>query len=129
MQSWKSFGLVALVLALVAVPETLAAPTKDGDVLVAGRCTAASTSKLKLSEENGRIEVEFEVDQNRVGQRWAVVLRRNGSVVARQTRVTGGRSGSFEARLLARNFAGTDRFVASATRSGESCSARASWTR
>ena len=34
------------------------------------------TAKLKLSAENGRIEVEFEVDQNRNGVPWTVVLRR-----------------------------------------------------
>jgi len=129
MRSWKTVAGVALVLVAAAVPAAPAAPLKDGDVLVAGRCTGPSTSKLKLSEENGRIEVEFEVDQNRVGRRWAVVLRRNGSVVSRQTRVTRGPSGSFEARLLARNLAGTDRFVATATRAGESCSARANWRR
>lgn len=129
MRSWKPLVLVALVLVLVTVPAALAAPTKDGDVRVAGTCTAASTSKLKLSEENGRIEVEFEVDQNRVGRTWAVVLRRAGSVIARLTRVTRAPSGSFEARLLARNLAGADRFFATGTRPGETCTARAAWTR
>jgi hypothetical protein len=129
MSTWKTLAGVALVLIAAAVPAAAAAPLKDGDVRIAGRCTGPSTSKLKLSEENGRIEVEFEVDQNRVGRSWAVVLRRNGSVVSRQTRVTRGPSGSFEARLLARNLAGSDRFVATATRPGESCSARASWIR
>ena len=57
--------LVAAALVL-AVPAQ-AGVRKDGDVIVQGRCTAASTAKLKLSAENGRIEVEFEVDQNRNG--------------------------------------------------------------
>jgi len=129
MRSWKIQVLVALVLAAAAVPAAVAGPTKDGDVRVAGTCTGGSTSKLKLSDENGRIEVEFEIDQNRVGRTWSVVLRRNGSVVAQQTRVTRAPSGSFEARLVARNLAGSDRFAATATRPGETCTARAAWTR
>jgi hypothetical protein len=118
-------GIAALVLC--AVPAAFAATAKDGDVLVAGTCTGASSAKLKLSEENGRIEVEFEVDQNRVGRRWAVVLRQNGTVISRLTRVTRGPSGSFEARVLAADGAGTDRFVAVASRRAETCRARASF--
>jgi hypothetical protein len=116
--------LTALVLALSAGP----AAAKDGDVLVAGTCTGASSSKLKLSEENGRIEVEFEVDQNRNGVRWAVRLTQNGARVARLVRTTRPPSGSFEARIVARNSAGTDVFRARGTSPrGEVCTARARW--
>ena len=101
-----------------------AAAAKDGDILRAGTCTQASTSKLKLGPEDGGIEVEFEVDQNRNGVRWKVVVVRNGSVVASRTRVTRGPSGSFELELVTRNVSGTDRFVARATRAGETCTAR-----
>ena len=62
MNNVKRFALaVALVLptALAAVP---AASSSDRRSL-RGRCTGASTAKIKLSEENGRIEIEFEVDQ------------------------------------------------------------------
>jgi hypothetical protein len=120
------FGVcAAAVLVLWAVP---AVPAKDReDVRVAGTCTGASSSKLKLSDEDGRIEVEFEVDQNRVGVRWRVVLRQNGRVVRRTTRVTRRPSGSFEARLLAANRPGPDRFAATATRAGETCRAAASF--
>jgi hypothetical protein len=115
----------AAIGAVLLLPTTALA--KDGDVRVAGSCTASTTSKLKLSEEDGGIEVEFEVDQNRNGVRWAVVLQRNGTVVGRRVKVTRGPSGSFEARFVTRNGAGADRFVARATRSGESCTARASF--
>ena len=104
-----------------------AAAAKDGDVLRAGTCTQASTSKLKLGPEDGGIEVEFEVDQNRNGVRWTVTLFRNGTQVARRVRVTHGPSGSFEARFVTANRPGIDRFVAKATRAGERCSARASF--
>ena len=112
----------AAVGAVLAVAP--AASAKDGDVL-RGLCTAASTSKLKLSPEDGGIEVEFEVDQNRNGVRWSVVLTRNGVAVARTVRVTRGPSGSFEARFLTVDRAGTDSFTARSTRAGETCTARA----
>ena len=52
------------------------AAAKDGDVLVTRHLHRREAAKLKLSAENGRIEVEFEVDQNRNGVPWTVVLRR-----------------------------------------------------
>jgi hypothetical protein len=117
--------LAALVAALVAAPAGLA---KRGDVRVAGTCTKSSTSKLKLSEENGRIEVELEVDQNRNGVRWVVAITQNGTRIIRTSRVTKGPSGSFELRVVAPNRPGTDRFVARATSpSGEVCTAKASF--
>ncbi|MBD0330390.1 MAG: hypothetical protein ICV64_09855 [Thermoleophilia bacterium] len=120
--TWLRRSLAAIVgaVALTVVPGALA---KEGDVLVRGTCTGPSSAKLKLSPENGRIEVEFEVDQNRVGQRWRVVLRQNGTVVRRLVRATRGPSGSFEARIVVRNRPGADRFVATATRPGERCRA------
>jgi hypothetical protein len=105
-----------------------AASAKDGDVLVSGTCTKASTSKLKLSEEDGRIEVEFEVDQNRNGVRWVVVLRRPSTVLVRTTRVTRAPSGSFELRRVVADLAGRDRITARATSpSGEVCRATAAF--
>jgi hypothetical protein len=118
-------ALLALAVALVAAPAGMA---KDGDIRVRGTCSKASTSKLKLSEEDGGIEVEFEVDQNRNGVRWNVVITQNGRRAARMTRVTRGPSGSFEARIVAANSSGTDAFRARATSpSGEVCTARASF--
>ena len=116
---------VALAAALVAIPATSA---KDGDVLVRGACTGPSSSKLKLSEEEGRIEVEFEVDQNRNGVRWTVTLRRPTTLLVRTTRVTRGPSGSFELRRVVGNRVGSDRIIARATRSsGEVCRAVATF--
>jgi hypothetical protein len=117
------------VLAVLALGATPIASAKDGDVRVAGNCTKTSTSKLKLSAENGRIEVEFEVDQNRNGVRWVLGVSQNGRKVFAGTRVTKAPSGSFEARLLASNAATADRFVATAkSPSGEVCTARATFS-
>ena len=117
-------------MAVTAIGATVLASTaaaKDGDVEVAGTCNGRTSSELKLSAEDGGVEVEFEVDQNRNGVRWAVTLHRNGTLVGRRLGVTRGPSGSFEARFVTRNGPGADRFVARATRVGESCSARASF--
>ena len=115
----------AVVGALAVLAPTAAA--KDGDIEAAGTCTRATTSELKLSDEDGAVEVEFEVDQNRNGVRWVVTLHRNGVLVGTRSRVTRGPSGSFEVRFVTRNGAGADRFVARAARVGERCVARASF--
>ena len=123
-----AFAALALLLMSAGIPTAGAATTKDGDLRVAGKCTRASTSKLKLSRENGRIEVEFEVDQNRVGTRWTVTLRRNGNVARRVTRVTKAPSGSFELRAVTPDGPGADTFRAEAvSTSGERCRAGASF--
>ena len=112
---------VLVATTLVAAP--MAASAKDGDIIRRGDCTARSDWKLKLSPENGRIEVEFEVDQNRNGQRWNIKMKRNGNVLWRGSRTTRPPSGSFEVRRLARNGTGTERIVVRARnpRTGEVC--------
>jgi 2-methylaconitate cis-trans-isomerase PrpF len=114
---------VAAALAVTAVPSAIA---KDGDgVRVAGACSAASSSKLKVKHDDGRIEVEFEVDQNRNGVRWNVQFRRDGRLVFQGARRTAGPSGSFS---LERKVAGSTAPVtirARATRGGEVCTASA----
>ena len=99
-------------------------PRAATPIKVRGTCTQSSTAKLKLSREDSRIEVEFEVDQNRNGTPWKVTLRKNGAVVASATAVTRAPSGSFSLRRVISGTTGT--VVAVATRSsGERCSAQA----
>jgi hypothetical protein len=120
-----------LILGTLAVAGVLAAaPTASADraPVKPGRCTGSSTSKIKAKLDNGRLETEFEVDQNVNGRSWNVVLRRNGRVVFRGVRKTRGPSGSFELRRLVGNAPGRDRIVASAraVRGGEVCTASTS---
>ena len=119
-----------LIIAVAVVAATAVAPASglanEGDVRVNGTCTHNSTTKLKLSPENGRIETEFEVDQNVNGVRWQVRLRRNGSLAVSTSAVTQAPSGSFEVRRLLANGPGSDTITARATSpSGEVCTARA----
>ena len=67
---------------------------------VAGTCTLRSSAKLKLSPEDGGVETEFEVNENRVGKTWSVVMNRNGSRVVSRKAVTRAPSGSFEVRAV-----------------------------
>ncbi|MBA2642606.1 MAG: hypothetical protein H0U82_06755 [Actinobacteria bacterium] len=115
------------IAGFLAVGATSVASAKDGDVLAVGSCTKSTTSKIKLSPENGRIEVEFEVDQNRNGVRWSVAIRHRGQVVRRLVRVTRAPSGSFEARVVLPNGPGAHRIAATATRRGETCTAAATF--
>ncbi len=118
--------LGALLIGGSAVPGL----AKEGDVIRRGACSGASDRKLKLSEENGRIEVEYEVDQNRVGDAWRVRIRHNDDLVFGGPRTTKAPSGSFEVRLLQRDRAGDDVFRGRAVnlRTGEVCGGRAAWT-
>jgi hypothetical protein len=119
-------GLLA-VAALGATTGSVAAKSGGDRVITSGNCSGATDWKLKLSPENGRIEVEFEVDQNRNGRQWRVVLAQNGTTVWRGVRYTRAPSGSFEVRRVLANRAGSDRITARATnvRTGEVCRAAA----
>jgi hypothetical protein len=92
-------------------------------VVRTGTCTGPSTAKIKAKPRNGGFEVEFEVDRNRTGVHYNVVLRHNGAAFSHTTRTTAGRSGSFSISRHASNRTGTDRFSATATRAGEICRA------
>jgi hypothetical protein len=123
-------GLVvgALVAAPVAIGRdgSISAAGRD-DVRVGGTCTASSTSKLKLSPEDGKVEVEFEVDENRVGKVWNVTVRRNGTQVVSRSARTRGPSGSFEVRAVVSAGSPKTNVVAVARRrgTGEVCRATA----
>ena len=117
--------IAALLTGALAGP----ALAQDGDVIRRGSCSGPSDWKLKLSEENGKIEVEFQVDQNVVGDVWRVRIRHDGDLVFSGRRTTKAPSGSFEVRIVEPNRAGDDVFTARAAnvRTGETCAGRAVW--
>ncbi len=120
---------VAGSLAVGILGASSVASAKEGDVIETGTCSGASDWKLKLSPEDGRIEVEFEVDQNVVGDVWRVRMRHDGSLFFRGNRTTGAPSGSFTVRRVEEDLAGADRFVARARNlsTDETCVGRASF--
>jgi hypothetical protein len=124
--TWATLGVL---LAGLAIPAT--SPGRGGDdsrreIRRAGDCTGNSRSKIKLKERDGRLEAEFEVDQNRNGVRWRVTLRHQGRVVSTRTAVTRAPSGSFSVERRIADRAGRDRVTFTARRRGERCTASAS---
>jgi hypothetical protein len=120
----RALALLALALvggAMVAMPAAVAA--KDGDIIRTGGCSNTSDWKLKLSPENGKIEVEFEVDTPKSGQDWKVRIKKNGNVIWSGVRTTNLASGSFTVRKVTGNPAGADAFVGRAVnqKTGEVC--------
>ena len=120
--------LIALALMSVLAIASATADARGGGndrrVAVNGKCSGSSTSKLKAKADDGRIETEFEVDQNKAGVRWRVRLRQNGDLVVKTRRRTRGRSGSFSVERRLHNRKGRDRITAFAKRpSGETCRA------
>lgn len=113
-------GLIGV--AMLSLPLGVAA--KHGDAIIrTGNCTGASDWKLKAKLDNGKIEVEYEVDSNVNGQAWNVKLKDNGSVFFAGTRTTHAPSGSFSLSRLTNNQAGTDMIVGRAVNqsTGEVC--------
>jgi hypothetical protein len=112
---------VGLVAAATASPAL--ASGGGGDVRKSGHCSAASTWKLKAKPDDGRLEVEGEVDSNVVGQTWKWRILHNGTTSAHGTSTTVAPSGSFTVHRRVVNAAGTDRIGWRATNpaTGETC--------
>jgi hypothetical protein len=119
-------GLASVLAAGLLTAGMSAAPAafaKGREVIKTGSCSASSDWKLKTKADDGRLEVEFEVDSNVNGQTWKVTLSDNGTTVFKGTRVTKAPSGSFEVEKRIANQPGTDMIKGRATNpaSGETC--------
>ncbi|MBL0749680.1 hypothetical protein [Nocardioides baculatus] len=93
----------------------------DDRVIRTGSCIAGAVWKLKVKTDDGRLEVEGEIDSNVAGQQWRWALRHNGSTSDRGTATTTARSGSFEVERKIVDLAGTDAVVFRAVRDGQVC--------
>lgn len=110
----------ALGLGLLLAP---AAAASGSGVRSSGDCSAHAAWNLKAKHDDGRIEVEAQVDSNRAGQSWRWSIRDNGTLVRSGTATTSAPSGSFSVHRLIGNRAGTDHVVFRATRpaTGQTC--------
>ncbi len=117
-------GLTAVTL-FAATPQAFARGDAGRAPLVfaSGACSAASTWKLTVTPENGKVEADFEVDTGVVGQTWKVRLFDNGVRFFSGSVVTKGPDGSFEVRKLTADRAGSDTILAQAKNptTGETC--------
>ena len=136
----RNIPLALAVLALAVVPATSFAKHgaddvgfddnggggggNSGEKRVAGECTGGATSKLKVKPDDGKLETEFEVDQNRNGVTWKVRFRLNGERVVKTTATTQAPSGSFSVERRLANGPGSDHVVGKAiSPSGQVCKA------
>jgi len=123
----------ALTISTLAVTAMTAWPAvadddDDGRVERNGSCSGGTDWKIKAKSDDGRIEVEAEIDSNKVGQVWSWKFKDNGTVFAKGQSTTTAPSGSFEVERKPANQAGTDNFVFRAVnpRSDEVCRATVS---
>jgi hypothetical protein len=116
-----TLAVAALTLPLGLVAPAIASHGGGDDVRTNNRCSGSAHWKLKAKPDDGRLEVEGEIDSNRSGQVWHWTFKHNGSVSATGTRQTAGPSGSFEVQRRMTNLAGRDHFVFRATHRGQVC--------
>ena len=125
----KSIATIAAlpVLATMIVAGPSAMASGGGDFKEkSGSCSGSTDWDLKVKHDDGRIELEFEVDSNVSGQVWDVLITDKGQSVFDGQQTTGGASGSFSVELKVPNLPGKDKFRALATNTdgGETCSAK-----
>jgi hypothetical protein len=126
MGKFARFGLAAIMAGgvLASAPHAFA----KGGITTEGSCSGASTWKPTLSIDNGRVQSEFEVDENVVGDTWKVKMTDNGVVFFTGQAITQGPSGSFEIRKFTANQDGVDKILALAKNisTGETCKGKGS---
>jgi len=111
---------VATAVLSLAAPPALARNNDDRERR--GSCSGSTDWKVKVGPENGRLEVEGEIDSSRRGQTWRWRLYHNGSLSAHGLRTTSS-SSSYRIRRISVDLRGTDRFTLRArnTRNNELC--------
>lgn len=115
-------GSAALVVALTMISGATAM-ANDDDVIKRGNCSGRADWKLKAKPDDGRLEVEAEVDVNHNGQLWRWTIRHDGAVSAKGRARTHAPSGSFEVERRVVDASGRDHIVFRAVnvRNGQVC--------
>jgi hypothetical protein len=120
-------ALTVTAAALSGVAMVAPAADAKGGVApkVASGACATGSWKLKAKPDDGRLEVEYQLDTNRNGQVWSVKITDNTTHrVFFANRTTKAPSGSFSVNIRPVNRAGTDHLVATAKRGQVTCTGR-----
>ena len=80
-------GIVAVVVLVVAAGGAWWALGRDGESTATGTC-ANATYELSAEDEDGGVEVTFEVQSAAPGETWQVVVEQDGTEVYSGTRET-----------------------------------------
>jgi hypothetical protein len=114
-------GLLGSGLALA--PSALAQSGGGGGVRTGGTCSANGHWNVKAKADDGRLEVEAEVDVNHVGTHWKWRISEDGAVIRSGSATTKAPSGSFSVNRNVANRAGKHRITFRATNpaNGNTC--------
>ena len=103
---------VAMAAAITVGSTGLAAADHGGgggsDVRREGSCSGSAHWKLKVKPDDGRLDVELEVDSNRSGQVWSWRILHDGFTSYHGNRTTRAPSGSFRVERRVVDMAGSD---------------------
>lgn len=115
-----SGGLI-VSLGLVAAPAAQALPAFERDK--AGTCSAGAWWELSLDRESGILEVDFDVERARPGERWTFTIKHNGQT-GKAVRTVADYEGDADAQWFFRDRPGRDKVAVLATSSsGQTCKA------
>ena len=112
---------IGLAAPLLATATPAFASGGGGGVSSSGACTSGGHFQLKAKHDDGRIEMEYQVDTDHAGQVWAVRITDNGAVVVSRHATTAGPSGSFTIRKVIADRPGPDKIHAHATFMNNTC--------
>ena len=123
---WTVGMTIPLAVATMVATAPVASAVKVPPTVATGQCSAGSLWTITAKPDNGRMEVEFQVDSNRIGESWTVRITDNDELVSEATPVTLAPSGSFTVRTLTTDRAGVDHVVGVARSMGidETCNAQ-----
>jgi hypothetical protein len=123
---WTVGMMIPLAVATMVATAPAASAVKVPPTVANGQCSAGSLWTITAKPDNGRMEIEFQVNSNRIGESWTVRITDNGELVSEATPVTLAPSGSFTVRTITADRAGVDHFVGVARNTGtdETCTAQ-----
>jgi len=113
LRGWAACATVVALLA-GAAPAHARDDDRRREARVEGTCAKGASSKLRLRSRDGAISVEFDLERNRSGERWRVVLVHERRVAWRGT-VRTRSGGAVRVRRTLRDYEGSDRVTVRAS--------------